>query len=479
MIDELYEYQLEDVEKSLTQVAILNGSDMGTGKTHTAIATILKWREQVLVETGALLPVLIVAPLNTFESWQEKLAKQAPNLKVHVIDRKFRLVMVNAILDFEADVFLMHWEAVRLVEPLFAKYGIEFSIVIGDEIHAISNQEAKVTTHLKKIKAYRKLAMSGTPSGSNPMNIWSVLNWLYPVNYSSYWAFFRKYARVAFDADNSYKKVIGLQNINVFHHTIEPFYIRHLKKSKCCEQHPNGVSPFLPDKVYERLYVDLTDEQRKIYDQMMKAMVAWVGAQEDTPLIAKTAMTKLLRLMQITLATPVITTTRIQLEDGDYEEKTEIDLIEPSTKMDAVVDLISQDDKSYVVMTSSKKGAKLFYERLQREGISAGLHTGDIAQHTRTEVRNNFRQQKFRILVTTIQTIGTGTDGLQEVCDTIIFLDRTLSVVKNKQAEDRLHRIGQHDTVTIIDVIARDTINLERLNILNGTWNSIREFLGL
>lgn len=484
---ELYEYQLEDVEKSLDQDAILNGSDMGTGKTHTAIATMIEWRKQVFVTTGAALPILIITPLNTFESWNDKLKKQAPELKVFTLNPKQRIPFINAILDFEADVYIMHWESVRLLEPKFEKYGIEFSVVIGDECHAITNLDSQMTKATKKIQCHKRMAMSGTPSGSNPINIYSVLNWLRPHQFSDYWKFFMKYAAIAVNEDgdegSAYKKVVGLQNVNVFHHIIEPFYIKHLKKSQCCERHPEGVAPHLPDKNYERLYVDLNSEQRRIYDEMMNEMVAWVGEQQDTPLIAKVALTKLTRLMQITLATPVVSTVKVRKkgDDGEYylDDKLQVDLIEPSSKMDTVVDLLQQDEKPYVVMTSSRIGARLFAERLDREGISCELYTGEVSQTRRSSLVNEFRQRKFRVLVATIQTIGTGTDGLQDVCDTVVFLDRTMSVVKNKQAEDRLYRIGQHHNVTIIDVVARDTINDERLEILDGTWQSIKEFLGV
>jgi SNF2 family DNA or RNA helicase len=58
-------------------------------------------------------------------------------------------------------------------------------------------------------------------------------------------------------------------------------------------------------------------------------------------------------------------------------------------------------------------------------------------------------------------TIGAGGVGLtMTAADTIVFLQRDWSLIRNLQAEDRVHRIGSeiHEAIHIIDVVAPDTV---------------------
>lgn len=119
-----YEFQIEDVEKLAAQEHALIGSEMGTGKTHEAIALDEAWWKK-----GAP-PTLVVAPLNTFNSWLEKYSMQSPGTDVVVIDRKNRDRFVTDIRRRRGDVFLMHWDALRLMPELA---GFQFNLVVAED----------------------------------------------------------------------------------------------------------------------------------------------------------------------------------------------------------------------------------------------------------------------------------------------------------------------------------------------------------
>lgn len=484
--EKLYEYQDEDVQKASEVHSFLNGSDMGTGKTHTAIETACVWRQHVIDDHAVKLPILVVCPINVFESWDEKFKEQKPELSTMVINIKKRQPFIDSIAKCEHDVYIMHWDGVRLVIDEFLSRGIMFSVVIGDEIHNIANRNTAKAKAFKKIRTYRRYAASGTASGNKPWNLWSVLNWLYPTKYSSYWAFVGKFALDEYDyvGSGSYRKFIGVKNVEMLHDQMDPFYVKHLKNSQCCEHHPKGVMPYLPPKVYERLYVNLTPTQSRIYNQMSEKLVAWVGDNQDKPMVASTALVKLLRLAQITAATPVVTMEEVRREDPttneEYDEIIEhVELALPSPKMDAAFEIIQESDSSIVVFTSFKKVAYLFERYLRDRGVSCEVLSGDTKQHERTLYKERFRAGEFKVFIAVIQAAAEGMDGLQDVASTAIFFDRSTSSIKNIQAEDRLHRGGQEHNVTIVDIIARHTYDSERLDKLDGNWNMIKRMLGI
>lgn len=458
---ELYPFQQEDVEKIERQKAGLIGSEMGTGKTHEAIALDEAWWKR-----GAP-PTLVVAPLNTFPSWLEKYGKQSPQTDVTVIDRKNRDKFVEDIRKRRGDVFLMHWDALRLMPEL---QGFQFNLIVADEVHRASNRKAQATRALKRLNTHYKLGMSGTASGDQPQNLWSIVNWLWPKYYSSYWRFFKHYTVTEVVYPQGYQKVVGVKNAQSLRKEMDPWYVRHLKREKCCEHHPEGVMSWLPEKTYDALWVDLSPTQRRIYEAMRRNMVAWVNEHEDSPLVASVVVAQMVRLSQIALATPTI------------EETTgAVTLQAPSSKIDAVKELIhDHGNKRFAIFTSSKQAAYLAHEQLKnaKPGITSEVLSGDTPQSERDGMVQRFVNGDYQVFIGVIQAAAEGIDGLQHATDTAIFLDRTWSTIKNQQAEDRLHRGGTKNTVQIIDVMARGTLDFGRRQRLETKWSWIKEILG-
>lgn len=472
MTIDLYPFQLGNVQKIGRQKAGLIGDEMGSGKTHVAIELDSVWQKQ-LMSQKINRPTLVVAPLNTFESWVSKYQVQEPDVSVMVIDRKNRPAFVDAIRYKKAEVFICHWEALRLLRPEFDKYKIEFGVVIADEVHRASNRKAQATLALKKIKTYRKLGLSGTASGDKPENLWSILNWLWPTYYKSYWKFRKHYCveEPVHRGNATYTQITGVKNIASLQEEMAPWYTRHLKREQCCPEHPNGIMGWLPEKTYESLWVDLTPQQRRVYDQMKKEMVAWVGAHEESPLVASVVVAQMTRLSQIALATPVVS--------EDEKGRVLVDLEAPSSKIDAVKELIKDHErKQFVIFSSSKKACYLARRQFADAGIASEVLSGDTKDSDRRSMVNRFRANEFQVFIAVIQAAAEGIDGLQYATDTIIFLDRSWSTIKNKQAEDRLHRDGQKNAVTIIDVMARNTLDFGRLQRLETKWSFIKTILG-
>lgn len=484
----LYEYQQEDVDKIALLDAGAIGSEMGTGKTYEGIALFKRWSPtSAMPSLEPKLPSLVVAPLNTHKSWLNKFKEFAPEVRVMRIDRKDRDGFIFSMLNHDADVYLIHWQALHLM-PYLQKF--KYDVIIGDEVHRISNREAKVTAAFKSLKCNKKLGMSGTMTGDKPDKLWSILNWLYPKDFSSYWGFRQDYI-IESVGDGGYRSIIGVKNTDHLHKRLDPFFVRHLKKAKCCEHHAEGVMHWLPDKTYDTIEVVLNPKQRRIYDQMEQQMVTWLGEHEDTPLTASVVIAQLTRLSQMALATPKLVPHVIKKEnplfyldpdnEPEFYEETEIrvQLESPSTKIDAVQELILDNPgKPFLVFSSSRQACYLAEEQLEKAGIKCRVLSGNTPQHKREAMIEDFQTGEFQVFIAVIAAASEGIDGLQNVCDTLIFLDRSWSTLENKQAEDRLHRGGQKNAVQIIDVIAENTVDAGRLQRLEMKWKWIRQMLG-
>lgn len=459
----VWEFQAEDIAKLEGQKSAAIASEMGTGKTYEGIMLDEIWN------SDGKRPTLIVAPRNTFDGWQAKYGERAPSTDVVTIDRKnqsTRASFSDSVRRRSGDVFLMHWEALRLMPELAENH---FGLIIADEAHRASNRKNQQTLALKKLSAEHKLAMSGTLSGDQAVNLWSPLNWLYPKDFRSYWQFRKRYCveETDYARGQGYSKIVGVQNVQELHDRIDTYWVRHLKREACCVHHPKGVMPWLPPKTYDHIWVELSPTQKRIYEQMRKEMVAWVNEHEDTPLVASVVVAQMVRLSQIALATPTI------------GEGGRVSLSSPSSKIDTVKELLKDhDNKQFVVFAQSKQGLYLAQDEFRRGGISCEVFSGDTSDANRDAYKLGFQRGDYQAFLGVIDAVGEGVDGLQYATDTAIFLNRHPSSTKNQQAEDRLDRGGQENAVNIIDVMARGTLDFGRLQHTQMKWEWIKQMLG-
>jgi SNF2 family DNA or RNA helicase len=495
---ELFDFQLKDAKKLYKAGCGLNANEMGTGKTVEAIQ-IDKWWARVKVNPERL-PTLVIAPINTFDGWIDRYFDLDPDADVVVVERtpQGRKEFAQKITKKQGDVFLCNYESARILQGMNSQFRtLRFNSVIIDECHRIANRKSQTTKAVQYIgkRARFRLALSGTASGDKPENLWTVLNWLYPRVFTSYWNFVKRYCLEEAETrymkgkdgatrEVSYKKIVGAnpETILELHHLISPFYVRHLKRERCCQDHPNGVMEQLPPKTYDKIWVDLNSQQRRVYEQMRKEMVAWVGEHEDSPLVASVVVAQLVRLSQIALATPEVHEETVVDREGKPKQVTKVRLTLPSAKLEALLELVKDNpDKKFVVFSSSKQICYLAQKYMGEHGVGSFVLSGDTPTGQREGMVRRFVEaspNELQLFISVIKAGGEGIDGLQHATDTAVFLDRDPWTIKNQQAEDRLHREGQKDTVQIIDIMARNTIDVGRRERDFTKWQAIKFFLG-
>jgi SNF2 family DNA or RNA helicase len=351
---------------------------------------------------------------------------------------------------------------------------------------------------LKRIKPTHKIACTGTPAETKPDDLWSVLNWLYPGKFSSYWKFRKRH--VATETFNGYPKIVGVMNIPELLRAIAPFYTRRLKEDVLKE---------LPAKTYSELMVTLSPKQRREYDQMKKGMLSWVGDNEEQPLSAPALIAQLRRLQQFAISSIhmidshkwVTLETQLQVDrwnarveqhnqehPEDMQHRVKIgfkykvpikvaQMIEPSSKLDAVMGLIEDNpNEHFVVFSQFKQAIDLLGARLEKAKVTHGIYTGDTPKSERDTIVDEFQAGKRRVFAGTIRAGGEGITLTR--ASTMVFIDRDWSPSKNRQAEDRIHRMGQENHVHIIDIVAGSTVDRGRLQKIALTWSWLRQLLG-
>lgn len=479
---ELYGFQLEDYKDLLPYRSRLLGSEMGTGKTPLALKLDLGDRQKES-NKGFLRPMTLVVCLKSGveNTWLKHYREWAPQLKVITMDPKNRDKFTAAIKARSHDIYICHWEGLRLERKII--HSVYWLGVIADEAQKAKNTKSQVFRALQACKTKYKTAITGTPADDKPQDMRAILYWLYP----NFWLWkdesvFRDTLLVYdWNEDGTYRKYQGIQKqmLPTFHKAIRPFYRRHLKKGHCCSKHPEGVAPQMPDKTYRTIYTDLTPEQRKAYNQMRDEFVAWIGEHEDTPLVANVAVSQLIRLQQFACGSmELIGYKEVKNKDGEIVKKPVYRMRDPSSKIDAIEDILDElgEDRPVVVFTQFKQFAYLLANRLRARKIDHALFTGDTSPKDRYDIVQRFQAGRLRVFIGTIAAGGTGLDLYR--ASTVVFADRSWSPSANKQAEDRLWRFGQKNAVEVIDLVARSTIENGRLQKIGNKWEDIRLMVG-
>jgi SNF2 family DNA or RNA helicase len=433
----------------------------------------------------------------------------APEARFTIIDPKKRWRFLDALEHGMYDYYLIHWQGLRFF-PELADLNVigraGWFNVIADEVHRAKNRKAVQTNQLKILSKHTtyKTGLSGTPADNKPADLWSILHWLYPDQYTSYWRFFKRhteYKTKETQEGRKYQAISGVKNLDELHSDMARYYVRRRKEDP-------AINLQLPAKYYSTWWVDLSPTQRRAYDQMRKDMLAWVGENEDTPLAAPVAISRLVRLQQFSVAhvdarkvwkwkkVPfaiatdpdkvefILQTTppeHIQWNQGlihrIYKEVQETYNVEPSSKCNAAMEWLEDSgDQPLVVFTQFRGVVFLLRERLRAAKVRSSVLVGGMSPDERGLNIAAFQKGDTRVFVS---TIAAGGEGITlTAASTMMFLDRAWSPSQNRQAEDREHRIGQKDAVHIIDVMARNTVDFGRNQNFKAKWTWLQQILG-
>jgi SNF2 family DNA or RNA helicase len=490
---ELYPFQEAGVEYLGYAGDALLGDDMGTGKTIQAL--------RALDESNAGgLPAIVISPNSVKRAWAREAGKWYPEAHVYTIEGSpaVKSKMLRQAADDPLALVLINIEAVRLHSRL-APYGsyrlkrcrecdkvngepnlkasacevhpkilntTPFRTVIIDEAHRIKDPKSKQTRacwavmHSSSVQT--RWALTGTPLANHPGDVWSIMHGVNKQDFPSRTKFVDRYCLQAWNAYGA-MAVVGInpEHRDEFFKILDPRF-RRMPKSLVLSQ--------LPPKVRSQRLVDMSPKQSAAYRDIADGFLTRLD--DGGLLVAPNNLAAQVRLLQLS-------SSYCQVEKDDDGVVTKVTLCEPSPKVDEL-ELIMEElgDEPLVVAAESRQLIELASARLTKNGVAHGLITGAQNTWERERALAAFQSGSLRALLFTVKAGGTGLTMTR--ASTIVFLQRSWSMIDNKQSEDRVHRIGSehHDHINIIDVVTRNTVEdmvqiprlydkLERLEEIN------------
>ncbi len=421
--------------------------EQGTGKTKIAID-----KACYLYSKGAIDAVIIIAQNGVHLNWiEEELPLHIPNWcpwaswiysskMTKTREEDFKKTCNAESLQFFAfnvEGFTSEKARKKLQDLILSKR--IFCII--DESQHIKNSSAKRTKYLTKActSLPYKMILTGTPVTKGVEDLYGQLTWLHKdiLGFDSFYTFRNQFCTMG---GFEMKQIVGYKNIDELIQLVDGYSYR-VTKEQCLD---------LPPKLYKRFVVELTPQQRKVYDDLRRNFFAEL--QNMGTVQAELAIVRLLRLQQITCG----------WWPGDELQRIPGD----NPKLEAVRQHCFDTQGSVIVWARFKADIELITQELRKDhgNDNVAIYYGATPADQRMDIVRNFQAKRIKTLVAHAQAAGRGLtltaseDPIYHSCD----FDLELRL----QSEDRCHRIGTTRSVTYTDVEAKNTTDRKIINAL-------------
>ncbi|KAJ7063461.1 SNF2 superfamily chromatin remodeling protein [Mycena amicta] len=485
--------------------------DMGLGKTLQSICILsskhferAEKSKESQSPDSVHLPSLIVCPPTLTGHWYYEILKYSENLKpiLYTGNARERTKLFSKLKSH--DIVITSYEVVR--NDINQLENVNWLYCILDEGHVIKNAKTKLTKAVKCIRAQHRLILSGTPIQNNVLELWSLFDFLMPGFLGTESSFNERFSKPILSnrdgkAKNGEAAALALEAL---HKQVLPFLLRRLKED---------VLNDLPPKIIQDYYCELSDVQKYLYDNfsnsqaLASAQDAVQSGQDDKkqhifqslqylrklcnhPLfvlkddadatkkaLSKTSDSKngihdiqhapkILALRQILTDCGIGVTGSPTVDSG----KSELIDMEPDTR-----GAFSQH--RVLIFCQMKQMLDIIETDLFREQMPSVTYmrldgsTDPNKRHAVVQTFNSDPSIDCLLLTTHIGGLGLTLTG----ADTVIFVEHDWNPMKDLQAMDRAHRIGQKKVVNVYRLITKGTLEEKimglqqfKLNIANS-----------
>lgn len=458
-----YQHQIDGARILARVPSFLLADQMGLGKSLQALTVFII---DVILKRARTM--LVVCPVSLRENWADEIKKftSLPYLLVgQMPSEKFSSgykTLTGIARDAHLQLFLQepgprivicNYE--QVVSMINTINRCDFDFVVLDEAHLIKNPESKRSMATRQIRRKRAGLLTGTPLLNEVTELWPILNMIDPHRWNDPAMFMNRYAQLG---GKTGRQVTGTKNVKELNQALAGVMLRRMK---------NEVLT-LPEPRIMQIKVDLTPQQRELYDalQEMRVLLDKNGQpfkdDDGEDIVIENDLERFLRYKQICGSSATV--------EGHDDH---------SVKLDRAVEIAMEtvlNGEKIVFFTQFRKIQELLSTRLRAAGIKIGELNGDVSPVRRQEiVRNWSAYQKPAALNCMIQVAGVGLNFT--AARTGVFLDKLFVPGLNDQAIDRLHRIGQTETqpVEIYELIARRTVEERIEEILRGKRTNNKE----
>ncbi|KAK9714726.1 hypothetical protein RND81_06G115000 [Saponaria officinalis] len=489
--------------------------DMGLGKTLQASAIVASdVAEHQLANNGSQLSAsIIVCPSTLVGHWAyeiEKFIDPSVISSLQYLGSSEERISLRSQFT-KHNVIITSYDVVRKDVDFLGQ--CQWNYCILDEGHIIKNCRSKITSAVKQLKAQNRLILSGTPIQNNILDLWSLFDFLMPGFLGTERQFQSTYGKpllAARDPKCSAKDAeAGALAMEALHKQVMPFLLRRTK---------DEVLSDLPEKIIQDRYCDLSPVQLKLYEQFSsshaKKEISSIVSLDDSKdtkdaNVAPRASSHIFQALQYLLklcSHPLLVagdkaadSLRLILSDlfpGCPDVTSELRNLHHSPKMIALQEILEEcgigvDTSNSDMINVGQHRVLIFAQhkalldiierdlfRAQMRNVTYLRLDGSVVTEKRFEIVKAFNSDPtIDVLLLTTHVGGLGLNLTS--ADTLIFMEHDWNPMRDLQAMDRAHRLGQKKVVNVHRLIMRGTLEEKvmslqkfKLSVANSVINS-------
>lgn len=395
---------------------------------------------------GKVERLLIVAPTSVVAVWPKELQEYAKfkyTCKTLLGEKKQRLKQIDDLIKFPfkaLKVAVINYESTWRPEILEKLKEFDADMVIADESQRIKTYDAAQSKAMHELgdQARYKLILSGTPVQTAAIDIWSQYRFLDKTVFGD--NFFKFRGRYAIMGGYGNKKIVGYKDLEGLIKKEHSIAFR-VTKDEALD---------LPEQTFETRKIQFSQKEKNLYERIKKDSYAELDGGGH--ITATTVLTRLLRLQQLAGGFLV----------QDDAQKPQL---VSRAKLDALADIIEDyvigSGKKLVIFARFIAEVKAIMELadkvLPKELKQVAIY-GDIKKEDRGDIVKQFQEDPKTVLfIGQIDTAGTGIT--LTAADTCVYYSKNFNYATYSQSLSRIHRIGQRNCCTYIDLEIEGTID--------------------
>ncbi|CAM0116744.1 DEAD/DEAH box helicase [Rhabdochlamydiaceae symbiont of Dictyostelium giganteum] len=417
--------------------------EMGLGKTHQAMALLVAALHED--KEGKF---LVVCPTSVIFHWQDLLERFLPHLRICIYYGAQR-----TLEDFQEkfDLLLTSYGTLRSQKEGLGD--LPFSIAIFDEIQTAKNHHSQTHKALKNIQVKTRIGLTGTPIENHLLELKALFDVVLPGYMPTETVYKELFVHPIEKQQDPEKK-------QMLARLIQPFVLRRKKTEVLLE---------LPEKVESIAYAPLSEEQKKLYQEVYLASKDQLlpmlhDVSKPAPYLHVFAL--LTKLKQICNHPALYLN-----QESSYQKHA-------SGKWDLFVDLLQQTRMSgqkLVVFSQYLGMIDIIEHYLKQENIQYASIRGSTRDR-KEQVERFKNDPQCEIFVGSLQAAGVGIDLIS--ASVLIHYDRWWNPAKENQATDRIHRMGQCRGVQVFKMITRSTLEEKIHHLIERKLTLVEDILG-
>ena len=443
-----YPFQKEGIHIGINKPELLLADSCGLGKSLSAYhISNINTNKKVLV---------IVCSAALKYNWKKEINKLSDINKGYVLGEetkkgtvKDKIEDIKDIITLDSpykyfitnkELFSKSEEAVKLIIDKINQ-GIIEQIIIDEAHLGFTNPKNNIAKAVLKMDPKYKMLITGTPMKNVPTDFYCYLKWFKVIN-TDYWHFEKEVT-----IKNKWGNVVEYVHPEKIAEKIQPYMLRRKKEEVLSE---------LPEKTIEDTIIEMSDEHKKLYLQIIHDIVYTKNGKENKKEEYVNDSDTILG--EIMNAQKCVSLPKWCDENFDIKYDNKLKHIEE------LLDNIVKEGNKAIIFSHFTHTTRFYKEYFSK--YDPAYITGELSDKEKSAQEDKLNNDDTCKLCIISQAGGQGLNLI--AASYLIMIDYPWTMSNYQQITDRIHRIGQKNNVTIYNLIYKDTIDEQAISLINN-----------